>query len=115
LAEVSLTDKTIIFPVKNDKDYEFILMPTDLYIEESSWDCITNCIVTSTKVSIDRIDYIDVKLYPKIANNTEFYVKITCSKLDKDYIDQVFPLSYNGGDVIEMSTTDFFRIKALAK
>jgi hypothetical protein len=114
LAKVNLEDNTIIFPAKNDKDYEFIFMPTDTYVEKY-WDCMSKCVVRSTKISLDGIDYIDVKLYPKIANNTEFYVKITCSNLDTNYINQIFALSYNGGDTIEMSTTVFFRIKALAK
>jgi hypothetical protein len=113
-AEVSLADNTIKFTVKNNLNFDIIFVPSEPYVEMNPWDCMTNCVVLSTKISTDGIDFVDVKLNPKIVNNTEFYVKITCAELDKGFIDQYFPLSYNG-EIVDTGVDDFFRIKALAK
>jgi hypothetical protein len=113
-AEISLADKTIILTVENNLNFNIIFIPSKPYVEENPLDCMTDCIVSGTQISTDGIDYVDVKQYPKITNNTEFYVKITCSELDNGYIDQYFPLSYNG-EVVDTGVDDLFRIKAVAR
>jgi hypothetical protein len=105
-------DGLLLFELQNNRGHDIFIMPSDPYTEESPWGCMTICSIENMAIASEGGAFVDVSKYPLVRKDSSFTVRVTCSGLDKDYIDQVIPLSYNGGEAVDMSATEYFHVSA---